>query len=67
MQRGELAGVLAVFLHLRKLLAHHLAEQFLGFDERHLHIAVRVAVQRELACHALRQALEGGGVILAQV
>ena len=49
---------------LLELLGHHAAEQLLGLDERHLNVSVRVAIQTELACHILGQALQNGEIVL---
>ena len=48
----EFAVVFAFATHLFKAAVNHFAEQFLGFDERYLHIAVRVAVESELTGNA---------------
>ena len=49
----EFAVVASFGLHLGEAASDHLGEEFLGFDERHLYVAVGVAVECELACHAL--------------
>ena len=67
MQGGELAFVAAFLSPFLQFGCTHLGEQFLGLDERHLHIAVGVAVERQLMGHSLGQRLEGGGVLGAEV
>ena len=42
---GEFTYVFALFGHLCKTFAYHFAEQFFGFDERYLYVAVGVAVE----------------------
>ncbi len=63
----KLAIVLAFLLPLCQLSLTHLREKFFGLDERHLYVAVRVTVERELTSHTFRQRLEGGGILLGQV
>ncbi len=53
--RGEFTAVLSVLGHLLKTLCHHLRQKALCLDERHLHIAVAVAVKAELECDVLRE------------
>ena len=52
---------------LLEALCHHAAEQLLGLDEAHLHVAVGVAVKTELACNVVGQALEHCEVVLCDV
>ena len=54
----ELANKATLVFHLLELLSNHLAEQFLGLDERQLHVAVRIAVESELASHSGWQGLK---------
>ena len=63
----EFAVVAAFGLHLGETASDHLGEEFLGFDERHLYVAVGVAVERELACHAFGKRDECFGVGLREV
>ena len=48
MLRAELANILSVLGHLFKTLFDHSAEKAFGLDQRHLHVAVAVAVKAEL-------------------
>ena len=63
----KLAIVLVFLLPLCQFSLAHLREKFFGLDERHLYVAVRVTVERELPSHTFRQRLEGGGILLGQV
>ena len=58
---GELAVVLAFFFHFGQFRAQHFHQQFFGFNQRHLYVAVRIAVQHQLAGDAGRQGLHQAG------
>ena len=64
---SEFAHIQTLLLHLLQTLFHHLGDKFLRFDERHLDVAVAVAVQAELESYLLGQALVKLGIGRAKV
>ena len=50
-----------------KHMGHHAAEQTLAFDLRYHHVAVLVAVQRQLAGHFLGERIVNDAVLLGQM
>ena len=52
---SELTNVFAFGLPLSQLVANHFRQQLFCFDQRNLNVSVRVAVERQLTCHAFRQ------------
>ena len=63
----EFAFEHSLFGELGKAFANHFAEEFFSFDERHLHVAVGVAVEHKLASHSGRQSGYSGGVFCAEL
>ena len=61
----ELAAELALSLPCVELGSYHAREKLLCLDERYLNVAVRVAVEAELACNVSWERLENSEVLLS--
>ena len=64
---AELADILAFLLPLCELLAYHFGEKLLGLDEGYLDVAVRVAVEGELAGDVCGEGVEDCKILCAEV
>ncbi len=64
---SEMTHILAFLLPLSELSGNHVRQKLLGLNERHLHISVRVAIERKLTSYILRKSSESLCVLLAQV
>ena len=67
MQRSKLPVELSIFFPGYKFCFHHIREQSFGFNQRHLNVAVWIAIERKLTSHTFGKCCKSLGILFTQM